>query len=115
MATAGEQPQAGCRRGFGRRLAEDAPAGGNHRVGGEDMEGGIGRRRRLGEGKAFGIGAGQFVPPGRLVDLGGGDLVGHNPDLRQQGEAAQAGGGQFQAGTIRRYLKRNVMRPLLRS
>jgi len=78
------------------------------------VEYGIGGGFGLGAGQAFDIGAGQFVPAWRLVDIGGRNLVRDDADLRQKREAAGAGGGQFQAGPGA-YLKRNVMRPLLRS
>ncbi len=73
-------------------------------------------------GQAAGMQAGDLVPLRRLVDVGGGDVVGRDADLRQQGQAARAGGGEGElcCGRVRRwsgcvYLNRNVMRPFDRS
>jgi len=55
-----------------------------------------------------------FVLERGFIDVGRDNVVRHDADLGQQGQAAGARGGEDQAG-VGAYLNRNVMRPLVRS
>ena len=111
VAAAGEEGEAGAHLGGVGGLGQDAAADGDDGVGGEhEMArccGGAGFR----VGDAAGVEAGELGLEGRLVDAGGGDAGGGDADLREEGEAAGAGGCEGEGG----YLKRNVMRPFERS
>ena len=109
-----------------RRLAEDAAADAHHRIGGQHQAIGRGGAHRLGlgGGQARGKGARQLGLAGGFVDVGGRDPVGPDADARQQLDPPRAGGGEHQRRprgrhpgrpVLRAYLKRKVMRPLVRS
>jgi hypothetical protein len=98
VPAAGEQPQeAGGLVGVAG-LAEAAPAERHHGVGREHHGVAVGRRRRrLGRRQPERAGARQLGPERALVDLGGDDGVGDDPDLGEQLAATRARGGEDQA------------------
>ena len=118
MPSPGQQRQATprlCRR---LRLGQDARAGGDHGIGRQQEVPRSNHRLRLGAGNANRIGARRLGTRRGFVDLGGYDAIRDNPDLRQQIQPPPAGRSQNQRGTALAwvgYLKRKVMRPLLRS
>jgi hypothetical protein len=64
-------------------------------------------------GKPLRDGARRFVAVRGFVDVGAGYAVGRDADLCQERQPPRAGRGQDQRRI--RYLKRNVIRPLLKS
>ena len=76
-------------------FAQDAAAHGHGRVGAKDhVLGPGGNGQRLFPRQPHGIGAGKLSLAGVLVDVGGQDQVGHDPQLRQQFLAARAARSQ---------------------
>jgi hypothetical protein len=118
MAAAGQQCQAALCLGLGFRLGEDTTADGHNRVGRQHQASRWRHRYCLGAGDSQRIGAWQLGAQGRFIDLGGDDAVGDDPDLAQQIQPPWASRSQDQRRAARvglGYLKRKVMRPLLRS
>ncbi len=107
MAAAGEESQIFFgllrRGGFG----EDARAGGDDRVCRDDEGLSLDASEFFG-GEAQGVLAGKFFGVGGLVNIGCDDLVRLDTDLPQKLQPPGAGGSED-------YLKRNVIRPLVRS
>jgi hypothetical protein len=112
MAAAGEQGEAGAGVLLRLRLAEQASADGDDRVSGQNKAAVVCDGARLKRRQPLGQLAGLLAAEGCFVDIGAGDAVGGDADLRQQREPSGTGRGQDDG---RNYLKRNVMRPLLRS
>ncbi|ODN69568.1 hypothetical protein A6302_03113 [Methylobrevis pamukkalensis] len=108
MGAAREQREAvlGLLRGLG--LGQDAPADGDHRVGGEhDVRAAVLRRVEtqpgdlgLGAGEPLGELARMFGAAGGLVGLGRHQPVGRDADLREQREAARRTGGKNEEGRV---------------
>ena len=92
MAASGQQAQTAHGGRLVIRLAEDAPAAGDHGIGCEhERASGLGAARdvaRLGLGQAQDVGPRQLAGQRRLVDLGSGDAIGDHPDLAEQGQPA---------------------------
>ena len=104
-----QQAQVALRGRAVARLAEDAPAAGDHRVGREDE----GRWRSgrdvagLGGRQAQRMGPRQLAGQRRLVDVRGFDALGDHPDLAEQRQAAGRGEARIRgARSGTRYLKR---------
>ena len=79
------------------RLGQDAPAGGDHGVGGQHET--AGRRPPPPPWRAPGAArraAAARRAQRRFVDVGGNDAIRHDADLRQQGQPPRAGRGQDQ-------------------
>jgi hypothetical protein len=111
VAAAGEHGEARADLGFVDGLGQDAAADGDDGVGGQGELARLMDDRGLFGGQAAGMQARELVAAGCLVDVGGGDAIGGDADLGQEGEPAGARRGEDEG----RYLNRNVMRPLLRS
>jgi hypothetical protein len=91
------------RGGFG----EDAGAGGDDRIRRDDQAFALDAGQFFG-GESQGVLARKFFGVGGLVDIGCDDLVRLDTDLPQKLQPPGAGGSED-------YLKRNVIRPLVRS
>ena len=90
VAAAGQQGQAGAGLRFGLGLGQDAPPGGDHRVGRQHETPRRIHRSRLGPRQTFGVQARQLVRQRGFVDLGRMDAVGRDADLRQQCQPSRA-------------------------
>jgi len=98
MTAPGQQLQT--RPGGGRvgRLWQDPAAAGDDRVGGQDKGAGMAghHRPRLFLGEAHGVRGRQLARLHNLVDIGGVDPVGLDPDLTKQVEPAPRGGSEHE-------------------
>ncbi len=93
VGAAGEEREAISHLLVRLRLGQDAPADGDHRVGGQEERGRPLPRSGGGAGLRFGealrIGAGEFAAVDGFVDAGGPDRAGHDARLGEQGQAAR--------------------------
>ena len=107
MITAGEQPQALRRLVEQFRFRQNAPADGDRRVSGKDVGAfefvidahHAERGFRLGTCEPRGIGARQLAAFWGLVDVGGPQCVGFDPDLINEREPAWRAGSENQFWT----------------
>ncbi len=110
MAAPRKQKQATLRLGQNLRLRQNPRPGGNHRVG-SDHKSVSPNGRKFFSSQALRIKPRFFTRVRRFIDVGGQNFRGLDADLAEQSQTARAGGGEDEPG----YLKRNVMRPLVRS
>ena len=125
VAPAGEKLKAESSRRRILRLWQNAPPASDHRIGCQHIGAGMAWRdgRKLGAGKPSGMSCRQFALQRDLVDFGRIDPIWQQADLAQQIAPPRRGGGENQRwGKICRgqggrpgYLKRKVMRPLVKS
>ena len=122
--------------GLGFGLWQDQTAARDHRITGKDNRAfrqvKLTGCNRLFMRHAARIISRQFAAMRGFVNIGGKNQVGNNPDLRQQVETTRRGRGENQRGSAavhpalhgchprlarisQSYLKRNVIRPLVRS
>ena len=107
MIAAGEQPQALRRFVEQLRLRQDAPADGDHGVGGEDVGAfelfvdahHVERRFGLVAREPRGAGARQFAALRRLVDIGRPQRIGLDAGLVDQREPARRAGSEHEFRT----------------
>jgi hypothetical protein len=107
VAPAGEQREAfaGFVSGFG--FGEDAGAGGDNCVRGNYVGIALAGKKFFG-GEALRVAARGFALQRRFIDVRRENFGGFDADLAKQGQPPRAGG-------TKNYLKRNVIRPLVRS